>query len=93
MTQPTPKPRAKISNKEACNILKKIPCTRRKFRLKLAENESGLKVAQIENPGATIEDIRDYNLRTEGWEDGYAQAMAEITEWRNQEYLRIKGLL
>lgn len=60
--------------------------------LKIGENERGLAFVKIENPGATMEDLKMYNAESEGYSRGFESAVKNYIKWRNELYLKIKGL-
>jgi hypothetical protein len=61
-------------------------------RIKIGENENGLKFVRVENPKATMEDLKLFNAESEGFDEGYKEAVKEYIKWRNELYLKIKKL-
>ena len=62
------------------------------FKLKIGENERGLKFVQEENPKATMEDLHEHNIEMDGWADGFKAAVEKYKEWRNEQYLKLKNM-
>lgn len=62
-------------------------------RLKIGENDYALKkLKKTNHKNITMEDIRLYNSKAEGWSEGYAAAVQRLTKWRNEKYLELKNL-
>lgn len=61
-------------------------------RLKIGENEYALKQFQKQDKSYTMQHIKDWNNRSEGYEEGYRAAIDKLKEWRNEQYLILKEL-
>ena len=62
-------------------------------RLKIGENEYALKeLSKADNCEYTMQHIKDWNNKAEGFDEGFKSAIDKMREWRNEQYLILKGL-
>lgn len=61
--------------------------------VKIGENESALEILRRSKSKLTMQDIRDHNNYANGYNEGYKAAMAQIRQWRNEQYLKLKNLV
>jgi len=80
-----------MEKEEILKELEKMP-TGLTSRIKIGENERGLKFVRIDNPKATMEELKRYNIESDGFEIGFKSAVDKFVEWRNDLYLRINNL-
>ena len=63
-------------------------------KLKIGENDYALAMVR-KMPGnekATMESIKRHNEGVIEWEKGFEAAIEGLKEWRNEQYLKLKGL-
>jgi len=63
-------------------------------KLKIGENDYALEMVR-KMPGnkhATMESIKRHNEDCKQWEEGFADAIKKLKEWRNEQYLKLKNL-
>lgn len=80
-----------INRKEIISILEEMPL-HYSTRIKFGENEYALKMIRKTTKNATMRDIQDYNIESDGWTKGYEKAINDIKEWRNKKYLELKNM-
>ena len=61
-------------------------------KLRIGENEYAQEMLKKDNPDISMDDIKKHNIECDGWDEGYKEAIKNMKEWRNEQYLKIKQL-
>lgn len=80
-----------VDREKVLQILENMP-TGTSCRIKIGENDYALKALKKNQPTMTMQDIKDYNNHSKGYNEGYKAAIEKMKDWRNEQFLLLKHM-